>query len=263
MTARSPEPAPLGDVRAIYFDLDDTLCAYWDACKIGLRRAFEAHRPAGVGVEQMLSLWARAFRKFGPALKDSAWYPVYLKSGGPTRAEQMRLALAEGGIEDAALAERLGEAYGQARDEALALFDGVRGVLERLRKHYPLGVITNGPADVQRQELATLGIEEFFDHVFIEGEMGEGKPVPAVFERAREAVGCEPHQILFVGNSYGHDVRPALEAGWHAVWVRRASDVPPSADGDSPRPEEKPVDAPHPDAVIGDLRELLPLLGLR
>lgn len=261
MTAQNPEPAPLAEVRAIYFDLDDTLCAYWDACKVGLRRAFAEHGPEAIDVEKLLSHWAVAFRKFGPALKDSDWYPVYLKTGGPTRTEQMRRTLAEGGFDDAELAERLGEAYGRARDEALSLFDGVREVLDTLREHYPLGVITNGPADVQRQELQTLGIEALFDHVFIEGEMGEGKPLPAVFERARKAMGCAPHQLLFVGNSYGHDVRPALEAGWHAVWVRRPSDVPPSANGDHPKPEQKPPNAPEPDAVISDLRELLPLLG--
>lgn len=261
MTAQSPEPAPLAEVRAIYFDLDDTLCAYWDACKTGLRKTFEAHRPDTHDVDQMIAQWATAFRKFGPSLKDSEWYPVYLRTGGPTRAEQMRRTLAEGGVDDPELAELLGEVYGRSRDQALCLFDGVREVLDRLRERYPMGVITNGPADVQRQEIATLGLEPYFDHVFIEGEMGEGKPVPAVFERARAAMGCQPNQLLFVGNSYHHDVRPALDSGWHAVWVRRASDVPPSANGDDPKPEEKPTGSPNPDAVIGDLRELLPLLG--
>lgn len=34
----------LSGVKAIYFDLDDTLCAYWDACKQGLRETFEIGR---------------------------------------------------------------------------------------------------------------------------------------------------------------------------------------------------------------------------
>jgi putative hydrolase of the HAD superfamily len=29
-------PPDFSQVRAVYFDLDDTLCAYWDASKIAL-----------------------------------------------------------------------------------------------------------------------------------------------------------------------------------------------------------------------------------
>lgn len=262
MSAPQHSPRVFSDVKAIYFDLDDTLCAYWDACKSGLRTAFGDDAPPGVSAEAMVENWATAFRRFGPTLKQTHWYATYLKEGGPTRIEQMRLALLEAGFDDAEHAKRLGEAYGKARNDALELFDEAREVLEVLAKRYPLGLITNGPADIQREEIQTLGLDAYVKHVFIEGEMGEGKPLPAVFERARQAVDLEPHQILFVGNSYGHDIRPAIEAGWRTAWIRRASDVPPSAHGHTPKPEERPAEAPEPDMVIGDLRELLPALGL-
>jgi putative hydrolase of the HAD superfamily len=253
------KPAPdLSAVRAIYFDLDDTLCAYWNAANYGLRRAFELHGPAGFTAEEMVGHWAAAFREFTPTLRAAGWYEGYLKQGEPTRTEQMRLTLRRVGIVDESRAQALSEAYMRERDGALRLFDDAHEVLARLKERYPLGLITNGPADIQRMEIATLGVEGYFDQIFIEGEMGEGKPNPGVFRRAAEAVGREPHEILFVGNSYAHDVAPALLAGWRAVWVRRASDVPPS----SGRMEEKPSEAPLPDAVIENLTELLPLLNL-
>lgn len=65
-----------------------------------------------------------------------------------------------------------------------------------------------------------------------------------------------------VGNSYSHDIRAALEFGWHAIWIRRPSDVPPSAAGETLEPEAFPAGAPEPDAVIGELSELLGLLGV-
>ncbi len=254
--------APLRGVRAIYFDLDDTLCSYWDACKVGLRGTFEALGVDGRSPEEMMHHWAAAFREFAPSLKSSGWYEGYLASGEPTRTEQMRLTLERLGIESESHAKELSQRYFEERDRALRLFPEAREVLETLAPRYRLGLITNGPADIQRQEIATLEIERYFESVFIEGEMGEGKPHPRVMARAQEAAGCPPDQILFVGNSYAHDVRPALEAGWHAVWVRRASDIPPSVQGEAARPEEKPEGAPEPDASIGDLRELLPLLGI-
>lgn len=245
-------------VEAIYFDLDDTLCAYWDASKAALREAFERHGPPGHSVEEMFGHWAHTFRRFSPTVKDSDWYKTYLKFGEPTRIEQMRQTLAEVGVVDPERAKALSDAYAQARDRNLALFPDALECLEWLFRKYPLGLITNGPADIQRQEIVTLGIERFFRHILIEGELGEGKPSPAVFLRAERLVDKRPEQILFVGNSYRHDIQPAIEAGWKTAWIRRASDVPPSANGNEP--EGLPEGAPEPDVTIHALAELLPML---
>ena len=245
-------------VEAVLFDLDDTLCAYWEASRAGLRAAFGALGPKVHDPEEWSGIWAGAFRTFYPTIKDSDWYKHYLNSGGITRTELMRLTLLEAGIDDATLAEQLSERYARERDAALRLFPDAIDVLERLGKRFPLGLITNGPADVQRQEIVTLGIEQYFDHILIEGEMGEGKPLPAVFERAKSLFRKRPDQLLFVGNSYGHDIRPAIQAGWRTAWIRRATDISPS----SPNPdvEALPTGAPEPDLTIGELSELLPYL---
>lgn len=249
------------EVRAIYFDLDDTLCAYWDASKVGLRQAFEAHPVANVDAGEMMRHWAAAFREFAPTLKETGWYQGYLKSGSPTRNEQMRLTLLRAGVDDPEHAHRLSQTYMELRDKALALFPDAILVLEALKPLYPMGLITNGPADIQRQEVVTLKIASYFEHIFIEGEVGEGKPLMSVFKRAEEAVGFESHQILFVGNSYDHDIAPAIKAGWRTAWVRRPSDVPPSADpANPPKHKDAPEGAPLPDVVIGELSELLPML---
>ncbi len=247
-------------VRAIYFDLDDTLCGYWNASKVGLKNAFAMHGPEECSPEEWVRHWAAAFREYAPQLKHTNWYQGYLKSAEPSRTEQMRLTLARLGIEDPERAKRLSQAYMEERDGALKLFEDAVTVLDALAVKYPLGLITNGPADVQRQEIATLGIGHYFQNVFIEGEMGEGKPVRAVFERAEQAVNCQPDELLMVGNSYSHDIRPALDYGWHAVWIRRDSDVPPSVDGKDAAPEKLPAEAPEPDMTISELSELLPLL---
>lgn len=250
-----------GRIKGIVFDLDDTLCAYWDACKIGLRRAFEQEGPSHVPVEQAVREWAVAFREFAPSLKHTGWYEGYLREGEPTRTEQMRRTLGRMGIEDDEHAMRLSQAYLVERDRALSLFPDAIEVLDALQSRYQLGLMTNGPADIQRMEIATLGIEHYFAPILIEGELGEGKPFASVFRRAEDVMQLGADQMLMVGNSYGHDVRAALDNGWQAVWVRRPSDVPPSA-GDAETVESRPPDGPEPGAVIGELRELLPLLNL-
>lgn len=258
MTDPEGSAPDFSQVRAVYFDLDDTLCAYWDASKVGLREAFEAHPIEGQTSEDMVRHWASAFREFAPTLKQTGWYEGYLKSGAPTRHEQMRLTLMRIGVDDPTHAMSLSEAYMSARDKALALFPDALDLLEYLKPKYPLGLITNGPADIQRQEVETLKLEGYFTpRIYIEGEVGEGKPLATVFKRASDAVALQPHEIAFVGNSYDHDILPAIKAGWKTVWVRRDSDIPPSADLDKePKPKDKPVGAPDPDAVVDNLAVL-------
>lgn len=247
-------------VKAVFFDLDDTLCAYWEASKRALRKTFSKWGPEGHEAEEMAGHWAAAFRDFSPHLRKLGWYESYLRKGESTRIEQMRLTLARVGISDETLAKKLSDAYAHERNAGLRLFEEAWEVLETLAARFPLGIITNGPADVQREEIETLGIGHFFKWVYIEGEMGKGKPLPEVFEMIRRDVGVAPGEILFVGNSYAHDIRPALEAGWHAIWVRRDTDLPPSYAGYKATLEQKPEGAPTPDATISDLRDVLSLL---
>lgn len=256
--------APFAEVRAVFFDLDDTLCGYWDACKIALREAFAEHGPEGHDVETLVRHWAAAFRGFAPNLRQLGLYETYLKTSEPTRTEQMRRTLARLEMEDDERASRLSQHYMERRDANLCLFPDAIPLLNRLREEgYRMGLITNGPADIQQQEIATLRVGEYFDPIYIEGEVGYGKPDPRVLQSAAEAVGQPPERILFVGNSYGHDIRPAIEAGWKTAWIRRASDVPPSADeSETLKPEERPANAPAPDVEIAELSALPALLGL-
>ncbi len=244
------------DVKAVVFDLDDTLCGYWDASKAALRKTFGSLELPNYTTDQIFRAWADAFLLFSPTLKQTEWYAQYLLVGEPTRTEQMRLALLKLGIDDPALARKLGDQYAAHRDEGLSLFPDGKAILDNLHGKYPLGLMTNGPADIQRQEINTLKIEHYFELFLIEGEMGEGKPNRAVFQRAEDFFGLEPHQLLMVGNSYSHDIRPAVEAGWRTAWIRRPSDLPPSAEFSGKGPEERPTDAPAPDLVLTDLLEL-------
>src|SRR5437764_8514426 len=86
------------------------------------------------------------------------WFAKYLKDGESTRTEQMRRTLAVAGIVDDERAIRLSKAYMEERNKRLRLLDDAKEVLDQLKGRYPLGLITNGPADVQREEVSTLGI---------------------------------------------------------------------------------------------------------
>ena len=253
-------PPVFAGVKVVFFDLDDTLCAYWNAAKKGLRLAFEGHPEHGTTAAAMVDHWGEVFRHFAPTIRKSHWYEKYLESGETTRVELMRRVLARIGVYDEELASNLSHTYCVERHAALELFPEALEVLQKIHGRLKLGLITNGPADIQRQEIETLGIGNLFECVLIEGETGKGKPNPEVMRMAEEQTGCSGAEVLFVGNSYKHDVCPARAAGWRQVWIRRPSDVPPTAR--RTEPERLPEGEPKPDMTIVDLRELLPALGI-
>ena len=128
---------PFADVKAVFFDLDDTLCQYWEAARAGLFRAFGKEGPEGFTAEQMVELWAKAFRGFLKEVTHPDWYSRYLKNGESTRTEQMRRTLAEAGMVDEERARRLSETYMRERNSLLRLFDDTREVLDLLKPRSP------------------------------------------------------------------------------------------------------------------------------
>ncbi len=137
------------------------------------------------------------------------------------------------GVAAPAAAERAAGLYAAARRRSYAAFDDALPVLERLSAEHRLGVVTNGASDTQRDKLGALGLGRFFGAVVISGEAGVGKPEPAVFRLALEALAVAPARAAHVGDSLESDVAGASRAGMHAVWLSRAGDAPPAG---GPRP---------------------------
>jgi len=66
------------------------------------------------------------------------------------------------------------------------------------------------------------GLAGYFSAVVVSGELGAGKPDPAIFRHALREVGCDAEHAVMVGDSLTRDVLGALDAGLRAVWVNRA-----------------------------------------
>lgn len=236
---------PFGQVRAVGFDLDDTLCVYMPVAVQARRAMMERYLApqTGLPIETLDQHYKRAFHSVLEELHTERWYPLYLREGRATRTETFRRLLQSLNLDADGLAERISEEYAALREQMLHLHAETLEVLHALRGRYPLFVITNGPAYEQRRELQVLGLEGLFDIVAIEGEVGIGKPHAPIFEGVQRALGLPSKEILFVGNSWAHDVQGALNVGWHAAWVNREG-------------------APHPNPTSGvpELRDLRPLL---
>ena len=187
---------------------------------------------------------------------DPDWYEITTFRGdsytGGTRWPDVTfgIALANHGL-DLERAPHLSRRYWEENSSRMRLFDDALETLTSLREAgFRLGLITNGPASMQRWKIGQFALASYFDVMVIEGEFGHGKPSPRIFAHALAAVGLEPHEAWHVGDNLYADIAGAQAAGIHAAWIHRDR----LEMGESPKAI--------PDRVIAHLDELRAALGV-
>jgi putative hydrolase of the HAD superfamily len=196
-----------------------------------------------IGVSSWEALWARFLGDQPELGVYRAWAPDY-------RVESWRRGLADLGVDDPALVERLAETFPRERRRRHLLFDDALSALTALRdRGMRLGLVTNGLSCLQREKISGGGLESWFEAVVISGELGIRKPNEAPFLAALGGMGIRPEDAAMVGNSLENDVAGARAAGVRSVWLDRNE----GASGPGPEP----------DARIASLSELPALLDGR
>nr|WP_272954903.1 HAD family hydrolase [Kribbella shirazensis] len=103
-------------------------------------------------------------------------------------------------------------------------FPDARPALEVARGNgWRIGVLTNGSTTQQNAKLAAIGLAEFVDVVCTSESLGVSKPDPVAYQRVCEALGCEPSDVLMIGDNLELDVLAARRAGLTARHLDRAA----------------------------------------
>lgn len=234
--------------RAVFFDMDDTLLDGVAAMTVAWELTCREHG-AALGCEpERLRLAIR--KQANEFWKDEAAVGHWRLDLDGARERVVREALAEERL-DTRPAGRIARDYRDCHRAHLQPFDDAFETLETVRAEgYRLGLITNGPASLQRDKIERFGLAPYMDVIVIEGEFGAGKPERAVFEHACQAVGATAADAWHVGDSLYADVAGAKGAGLHAVWLHRD------------RLELREDAAVTPDRTIAHLTELRAALGI-
>jgi FMN hydrolase / 5-amino-6-(5-phospho-D-ribitylamino)uracil phosphatase len=233
---RQPSANVVPSPGLVLFDLDDTLCDYAGARTGRLRIAFAnalAHLPDGGGGVDLERLIAESVAIH------------------PHGSDHFGDLLGRYGVTDPAVAEATRAWYQANRFLGLELFDDAAETLRFVRAALPgrrIGVVTNGPTEVQRDKIALLALAPALDFALISGEFGVAKPDPAIFWEALRRGGAAADDAVFVGDSPDFDVAGARAAGIRAIWVNRTG-----------RPWSH--EAPPPDHEVRTLAEVGVLLG--
>ncbi|MFN4218377.1 MAG: HAD family hydrolase [Candidatus Bipolaricaulia bacterium] len=227
-------------LKAIFFDLDETLLDTSGCRPPAVEASFR------VAAQQYPRLDVEAWRRASDEVK-AEMHDLWLNSpnsGAELLREGSYRILKKLGIDDSELATHVSQAYYRTWLKHLKLFPEVQEVLAALRGRLRLGIISNGPSDLQRYKLKLFDLEREFDPIVISGEVGVAKPDPAIFRHALGLAKVSPSEALYVGDSPTYDIAGAKGAGMQTIWVNR-NDLP------MENLEIKP------DGVVRDLRGLL------
>jgi len=237
-------------IKAVFFDLDGTLCDSDTAWNIAIKETFQRlheHEP-NVSEEAITEAWTavhqRLFQQLGAGKLSMA----------EVRDARFQCLFEELGLPADKVMEELSDFFCSRYLTSLRLYEDVT-VLEELHA-YHVGIITNGAhdehTDSQLSKVRHLGLSERIQSLTISGEIGIRKPNLGIFKVACERANVLPEEAIFIGDSVQNDIVGANRASMTSVLINRKLDVP----------IPKTVDE-QPDYTISNLYDVLSCLKNR
>jgi len=203
-------------IEAVLFDFGGTLDA--DGVRWAIR-FHGAYRRAGGRLE--LPAFEVCFRESDGRL---ARHPRIREAGFREMAQLQCSLLADQVPEGGALAwDRIGQEFCA---EALAVVGRNHSTLERLRRRWRLGVVSNFTGNLQFC-LDELGLSPLFSVVIDSAVHGREKPDPQPFQAALRALEATTASSWMIGDNPEADIRPALALGMRACWLTDPSRAAP------------------------------------
>jgi FMN hydrolase / 5-amino-6-(5-phospho-D-ribitylamino)uracil phosphatase len=202
-------------IRAISFDLDDTLWPIWpviERAEKALLAWLSEHAP----MTAALFASPTALREIREHMHDVILKtkPEIAHDLSAIRKESIRLALYRAG-DDPLLADRAFAAFFAERNR-VEFYDDAMPAIQALAKRYPLISVSNGNA-----QLDQVGLQAYFKAALSATGFGIAKPDVRIFHEAARLAGVQPHEVLHVGDDAALDVLGALDAGMQTVWLNR------------------------------------------
>lgn len=194
-----------GSIKAVLFDLDDTLYEEMTFVISGFR-AVSCHL-------------CDKFHLSGQELL-SGMIEVLSKEG---RGKVFDRVLERYELYQPHVVEELVGIYRTHRPQ-IHLYPDVIPTLQELKKlGIKVGIITDGLHSVQKNKVESLGLLEYMDIIIYTDERGRDywKPHPAAFQHAINVLAVKPNEAIYVGNDPKKDFTGPNSLGMLTVHLRR------------------------------------------
>ena len=208
-------PAQEREIRAVFFDFDDTLDNRDAAFRVGLS-AFLTHYYPSLSREEVAARREEMFYfqrgHYGQIIYYQDMLAHFLEVWPPEVPTDLPTAY-----------RRMLGAFAAAGQPHPDVYDTLTALRQR---GYLTGIITNGTANAQSLKIDHSGLRPYVDLVVLAGEEGIQKPDPRLFRIAAARLGVLPTACLFVGDHPVNDLEGARDAGF--MPVRKEAELEPS-----------------------------------
>lgn len=201
-------------LRAVIFDLDDTLYDFSTMHRLGLQRM------AAGGAERFglpEEIFLDGYREADRQLKQEQPY---------TAACHNRILILQRMLERLGLPSMgenpltLYECYWGTFLQQIQPRPGAVELLEELRRRdIRVGICTDMTAHIQHRKLAALGLTKWIDCMVTSEEAGVEKPQRRIFQMCLRKLGVEASDSMMVGDSFERDIGGGYAAGLAPVWL--------------------------------------------
>ncbi len=201
----SPERHSKASLSAVLLDLDDTLYPESDFVRGGFHTAAELlAKRLSRDADELFGLLMDQFQR---GIRGSVFNAVLFELQVPRDTE---------------LIEELVRAY-RSHEPQLTMFPDAEWLLPLLWPRYGLGILTDGPAEVQRRKVKALGLQHRVEAIVYSDDFGreQWKPSPIPYLELLRRLHAEPSHAVYVGDNPKKDFVGARRLGLQTVRIRR------------------------------------------
>lgn len=194
-------------IKAIIFDLDNTLLDFIKMKQFAVQAAITAMNEAGLDVNE-----EKAYKDIFNLYVEKGWenqqvFDDYLNQ---TVGQVSNKILAAGIV-----------SYRRAREATLLVYPNVnKTLIELIKMGIKLAVVSDAPSREAWMRLYYLNLHHVFDPVLTFDDTGVRKPSPKPFEMALKNLKVQPEEALMIGDWPERDVVGAKKIGMKTIFAR-------------------------------------------
>jgi putative hydrolase of the HAD superfamily len=205
-------------MKAVLFDLDDTLVDHQHSFRSGLAALRDAYSPLqGYSFEELETVYIQWLETLHRRVLAGTC-TLY-----EARRERFRHVFQHCGaaLSEADLAQVI-DLHHHVYRESQRPVAGVVALLAHLRgAGLRIGVVTNNLTEEQWGKLRQCGLESYVDVMVTAEDVGIPKPDPTMFEAVLQQLACAAGDTVMIGDSWRADVLGATALGIRTLWLNR------------------------------------------
>ena len=194
-------------IKAIIFDLDNTLLDFVKMKQFSVKAAITAMNEAGLEVDEK-----KAYDDIFDLYSERGWenqqvFDDYLNQ-------------TVGGVSNKILAAGI-VSYRRAREATLLVYPNVnKTIIQLIKMGINLAVVSDAPSREAWMRLYYLNLHHVFDPVLTFDDTGVRKPSPKPFQMALDYLKIKPNEAIMIGDWPERDVVGAKEIGMKTIFAR-------------------------------------------